>query len=93
MTTVNTALQNLLGRTLAKGTAHGALLRVQSEDGRIDFHGSAGNAAPDIRFPIASISKTYTAAMILQLIDEGRLTLDQTVQARCRRSTCRASMS
>jgi D-alanyl-D-alanine carboxypeptidase len=80
MTTVNTALQNLLGRTLAKGTAHGALLRVQSEDGKIDFHGSAGNAAPDIRFPIASISKTYTAAMILQLIDEGRLTLDQTVQ-------------
>lgn len=81
MTTVNTALQSLLDMTLTTGKTHGALLRVQSGDGRLDFGGSAGNATPDIRFPIASISKTYTTAMILQLVDEGRLTLDQTVQS------------
>ena len=81
MTTVNTALQDLLERTFAKSQVRGALLRVQSGDGRIDFRGSAGSARPENRFPIASISKTYTAAMILQLIDEGRLTLDQSAQS------------
>jgi D-alanyl-D-alanine carboxypeptidase len=35
-----------------------------------------GTRSPDIRFPIASISKTYTAAMILQLVGEGRLSLE-----------------
>jgi D-alanyl-D-alanine carboxypeptidase len=76
MTDVNTALQDFLERTLAKSRALGLLLRVQSGDGRIDFRGNAGNAIPDIRFPIASISKTYTATMILQLVGEGRLSLE-----------------
>ena len=81
MEQVNGVLQRLLEETLARSTAHGLLLRVQSGDGRIDFRGSAGDATPDIRFPIASISKTYTAAMIQQLVEEGRLALDQTVQS------------
>lgn len=81
MPDIKTALQDLLERTLAKSTSHGLLLQVQSGDGRIDFRGSAGNAEPEIRFPIASISKTYSAAMILQLVDEDRLALDQTVQS------------
>jgi CubicO group peptidase (beta-lactamase class C family) len=81
MTDVTTALQDLLDKTLTKSTSHGLLLQVQSGDGRIDFRGSAGNAEPGIRFPIASISKTYTAAMILQLVDEDRLALDQSVQS------------
>lgn len=80
MAAIDTKLQNLLDRTLARRKTHGVLLRVQSGDGRIDFRGSTGNATPDIRFPIASISKTYTTALILQLIDEGRLFFEQTVQ-------------
>ena len=80
MTNADVVLQNLLDRTVAKDKSHGLVLRVQSGDGRIDFHGSAGDATPEIRFPIASISKTYTAAMIQQLVDEGRLGLDQTVE-------------
>jgi CubicO group peptidase (beta-lactamase class C family) len=78
---MNDALQRLLDKTLAKGKTHGLLLRVQSGDGRIDFHGSAGDATPALRFPIASISKMYTAAMIQQLVEEGRLALDQTAQS------------
>jgi CubicO group peptidase (beta-lactamase class C family) len=81
MTKVNAALQDLLDRNLSNSKAHGLLLDVQSADGRIDFRGSAGKAVPETRFPIASISKTYTATMILQLVDERRLTLDQPVQS------------
>lgn len=34
---------------------------------------------PDTAFALASISKTFTAAVVLELVDEGRLTLDQPV--------------
>ena len=30
-------------------------------------------------YPIGSVSKTYTAVMIMQLVDEGKLTVDQTI--------------
>lgn len=77
----NEALQDLLDQTLAQSTTHGLVLKVQSRDGRINFGGSAGNAAHDTRFPIASVSKIFTAAMIQQLSDEGVLSLEQTVQS------------
>ena len=43
---------------------------------------AAGRAVvPGDRFPIASITKTFTAAVILQLVDEGRLDLGDTIDA------------
>lgn len=73
-------LQNLLDTECAKANSHGVILRVASGDGRVDFRGSAGAATPHTRFPIASISKMFTAALIMQLVDDARLGLDQTVQ-------------
>ena len=48
----------------------------------------AVNAAPiedaadvtlDTRFPVASMTKSFTAALVLKLVDEGKLELDQTL--------------
>lgn len=80
MTGLDDALQSHLEMAQSRGKAQAALLRVQSGDGRINFSGSAGEATPASRFPIASISKMFTAAIIQQLFDEGRLGSDQTVQ-------------
>lgn len=74
-------LQRLVAAEQARGTVHGLVLHVRSADGRLDFRGAAGAAEADIRFPIASISKMFTAALILQLCDEGALDLDQTAQS------------
>lgn len=79
--TYRDVLQNLVEKERAKSGAQAILLRVQSGDGRIDFAGSAGAALPGIRFPIASISKMFTAALILQLVDDRALDLDQTAQS------------
>jgi D-alanyl-D-alanine carboxypeptidase len=55
--------------------AKGSYLTVQ---------GDAAEGRPatlDDHFRIGSVTKTFTAAVILQLVDEGRLTLDDTVGA------------
>ncbi|HBL91973.1 MAG TPA: hypothetical protein DD375_00400, partial [Hyphomonas sp.] len=34
----------------------------------------------DTRFPIASMTKSFTASLVLQLVDEGKLDLDQSLE-------------
>lgn len=79
--TLNHRLQNLIDVECAKANTHAILLRVRSGDGQVNFTGAAGAATPGTRFPIASITKMFTAALILQLVDEGEIDLDQTVQS------------
>jgi CubicO group peptidase (beta-lactamase class C family) len=74
-------IQALVDAESAKANTHGVILRVSSGDGRVEFKGSAGEAPPDTRFLIASITKMFTAALTMQLVDEGRINLDQTVQS------------
>lgn len=79
--TLNERIQGLIDIECAKTNTHAILLRVQSGDGQVNFNGAAGAATPDTRFPIASITKMFTAALILQLVDEGQINLEQTVQS------------
>ncbi|MCB9458492.1 MAG: beta-lactamase family protein [Anaerolineaceae bacterium] len=72
----NARLQQLIDKESQKGHTHGVVLGVQSADGRVDFQGAAGSASPDSPYFIASVSKTYTVAVLMQLVDEGRLDLD-----------------
>lgn len=39
----------------------------------------AQEMVPDTRFAIASMTKSFTAALVLKLVDEGKLSLDQTL--------------
>ena len=79
--TLMQTLQDLIDAECTKAQSHGMILRVFSGDGQIDFKGSAGAATPDTQFPIASLTKMFTATMISQLLHEGRLHLDQMVQS------------
>jgi len=79
--TLSQKIQALIDAECAKANTHGVILRVSSGDGCVDFKGSAGVAASDTRFPIASITKMFTAALVMQLVDAGRVNLDQTVQS------------
>lgn len=81
MTTLNEALQRLLDREARRANTQGVVLRVQSGDRRIDFEGAAGAATPKARFCVASISKMFTATLAMQVVGEGRVTLDTPVQA------------
>lgn len=62
------------------GRTHTVLLAVQSGDTRINFRGGAG-ASADAPFYIASVTKMFTATVIMQLRDQGLIDLDTTAQS------------
>jgi D-alanyl-D-alanine carboxypeptidase len=78
-----------LDAVLQAGIDHGlpgVALRVERGN-EVVFDGVAGLASreqqtpvsPSERFGVGSVTKTFTAALILQLVDDGVLTLDDTV--------------
>lgn len=77
-------LTDLLTKAVAKNAGRGGgILRAATASGVV-FEGAAGNTeltggkpmTPDTFFEIASISKTFTAAVVLLLAEEGKLSLD-----------------
>ncbi len=78
-----TRLQAALDRFVARTGTPGVSVTIRWADGRTwtGVSGMADVAAalpvtPRTAFPIASVSKTFTAALVLRLVEEGHLTLD-----------------
>lgn len=72
----NIALQQLIEKESQKANTHSVLLGVQSAYGQVNFQGAAGDAQADSPFYIASVTKMYTVATLMSLLDEGKLSLD-----------------
>jgi D-alanyl-D-alanine carboxypeptidase len=81
-------LQPLIDDLLAEsGNIPGITLYVDYPPAVTEWSGATGMAAPavgtplspDATFRIASVTKTFTAAAVLKLFEEGRLGLDQTL--------------
>jgi D-alanyl-D-alanine carboxypeptidase len=76
-------LQQILDAIVADGSIPGAVLAVHIP-GQEPWSGASGLAdrerrlpmQPDTRVRIASISKVFTAVVVLQLVEEGRIALD-----------------
>ena len=80
-------LQNDVDALVAAG-APGAILLVRNGDRTVRLTAGLGNVAqktPMLRgdhFKIASLTKTYTATVVLQLVGEGKLRLNDSVEQR-----------
>ena len=72
-------LQALVDAESRKPFTHSILLSVRSGDGRLNFESVAGEGTPDSPYFVASISKMYTATVVMQLVDENRLALDDPI--------------
>jgi D-alanyl-D-alanine carboxypeptidase len=78
--------QHILDGTVADGSIPGALLSVRLPNGAI-WTGASGQAdrnagvpmQPDMRVRVGSLSKMYTAVVVLQLVEEGTIDLDAPV--------------
>jgi D-alanyl-D-alanine carboxypeptidase len=79
-------LQHILDDTVADGAIPGAVLSVRMPDGTI-WTGASGLADRDdgaamqldTRVRIGSLSKMFTAVVVLQLMEEGKLSLDDSL--------------
>lgn len=84
MTDKSQKLQSLLDSQIGKGGLRNIVAAVQSYDKSLDFVGAAGVADPgsgaamtsETPYFIASVTKMYTAAIIMQLHQEKRLDLE-----------------
>jgi D-alanyl-D-alanine carboxypeptidase len=81
------ALDQLLEQTIANPSIPGVVLAIAipGQEAWVGARGLADRDAgisltPDTRFGIASISKTFVATVAMQLVQEGWLALDQTVE-------------
>jgi D-alanyl-D-alanine carboxypeptidase len=79
-------LQRKLDQLRTKASVPGVSVAILWDDGR-SWVGASGQSdvaadravTPDSGFALASISKTFTAAVVLELVDEGHLSLDAPV--------------
>lgn len=69
----------LIEAEFSKPNSNSILLSVRSGDGRVRFEGTAGEGATNSPYFVASISKMFTATVIMQLVDEGRLDLNDSI--------------
>ncbi|MCI3135197.1 serine hydrolase domain-containing protein [Phenylobacterium aquaticum] len=73
-------LRAQLEKVLAEGASGVSALVMK--DGRLLYRVDVGDAGPDVRLPIASASKWMTAALIMTVVDEGKLSLDEPIGRR-----------
>ncbi len=71
-----TSLDNLLERIARK---HGGCALVVVQGDQVIYRKGFGTYTPDKVIPIASASKWLSGALIMKLVDEGKLTLDDRV--------------
>ena len=69
-------IERLVERAVNARHVHSLVLAVRSDDGQIDIGSTAGGVEPGDSYFVASIAKLFTATLVMQLIDEGRLDLD-----------------
>lgn len=74
-------LQGLLDKFDQGASGPQAFLGVQSLGRDIDLRFSTANASPGDPIFIASVTKMFTATLIMQLVQDGRIDLDDTAQS------------
>ena len=74
------AIKALLDGAVAKGAVHGIAAVVVDRNGPL-FHHAAGEANERTLFRNASMTKAVATTGALQLVEQGRLSLDATVES------------
>ncbi len=74
------AIDQLLNDAVADGRIHGVAAMVVGRDGVL-YEGAAGDATLDTLFRNASMTKAVATTAALQLVEQGRLDLDATIDS------------
>jgi len=72
-------LHKVLNKTLDNKKVFGSIAHIESNDSQFSWIESNGNLKTDTQYAIASITKMYTAAVIIKLIEQGSLSFEDTI--------------
>lgn len=72
-------LEKVLNKVVDNKKVFGSVIHIESTDGEFSWVKSAGNMETYTQYAIASITKMYTAAIIIKLIEDGLLSFDDTI--------------
>ena len=72
-------LQRLVDRAAESRHVHSVLLGVETANREISIRAAAGAAHPGDSYAVASITKMFTASIVMQLVDESQLDLHDRV--------------
>lgn len=72
-------LNNLLKKMIDNKWIYSAVLCVENGDSSFSWTGAAGNMQKDSRYFIASVTKLYVTAMVMQLIEEKQIKLSDKI--------------
>jgi len=72
-------LDFLMERVVDDETVFGSLVKIESKDSVFKYENANGFMAIDDQFHLASAAKMFTAAIIYQLVDEGEIELEDTL--------------
>lgn len=72
-------LDKQLNKVIDNKKVFGSVVNIESTDGKFSWIKSAGEMKIDSQYAIASITKMYTAVIIIKLIENGLLSFDDTI--------------
>ncbi len=72
-------LNQVVEKMVKSNNVFGVSLCVESGDGSIEWSGAAGNLQPNDKYFIASVTKLYVTAVVLRLIEDKRLSLEDSI--------------
>lgn len=81
-------LRKLLDAMIDNKRIYSVVLSVGSGDGNFTWTGAAGEMQKEDRFFIASVTKMYVTAVVMQLMEQGRLSPDDAIAAYLPASIC-----
>ncbi len=79
ITQTQAKLQHAITQVVDHKKIFGVSANVETGDGALTFTGSAGNLKPESQYFIASTTKLYVTALVMQLRKEGKLSLDDSI--------------
>lgn len=72
-------LDKILNKTIDNKKVFGAVTHIESTDGQFSWSKAAGHMNIDTQYAIASITKMFTTAVIIKLIEEGFLSFEDSI--------------
>ena len=77
---INTeTLNHLVHKMVDNKSIFSVVLKVENSEGNLSWSGAAGSMQVDSRYFIASVTKLYITAIVLRLIEEGKITLNDKI--------------